>query len=116
MSDYIDTADATHIRIYQEDTNRWYIDAADDRNNYTDVCWDSRWQEVDGQRVWEDIQTLDIAFELAEAFARENTPHLLGSTPKVNGKDHSKALRTVDEIAEETVEEFLQLLQGEADA
>lgn len=106
MSEYIDPDTATHIRIFQAGDKEWQIDAADGEGGYTEACWDSRYREVDGERVWEYIPSLATALALADDFARENVPHLEGTMPYI--KDD------VPPTEESIREEFLQLLQGNA--
>lgn len=85
--DYIDPEDAVRIRIFWEGT--WFIDAVDREGNYTEVCWDSKWTtDEHGERRWSYIETVEKACELADAFARENTPHLVGTKPLVKGLTH----------------------------
>lgn len=93
MSDYIDPENATHLRVFRVSDREWNIDAADDDGGYTEVCWDSRYQDVDGERQWETIPSLAVALELADAYARENVPHLAGTRPKVSLGDLQAAQR-----------------------
>lgn len=93
MSDYIDPADATHIRVFRAADEEWNIDAADDDGGYTEVCWDHRFiVDADGGQVWEPIPTCKAALELVDLFAAEVAPHLTGTKPKVTG------LRTRDVV------------------
>lgn len=81
MDEYIRPEDATHLRVFHDGT--WFIDAADDHNNYTEVCWDSKVVKEDGEPRWHYIEKLSEALKLAQDFARENTPHLVGTKPEV---------------------------------
>lgn len=85
MDEYINPEDATRLRVFHDGT--WFIDAADDDGNYTEVCWDSKVVEEAGKRRWHYIESLEDALELAQDFARVNAPHLVGTNPKVRYDD-----------------------------
>lgn len=72
--------EATKLRVSWNDYG-WLIDAASPEGDYTESCWD--WDFENDQY----IATLERALELAQEFAKQVTPHLVGTRPRVSVGD-----------------------------